>query len=110
MFKNYFKIALRNLSKHKGDTAINLVGLCVAFSASLLLFLSVFYEFSFDEFHSNADNIYHLYFTIHSKNQIDKSGSMPVPLLPSLKAAYAEVKFGTRYINGGGIVDYNNIK
>ena len=89
MFKNYFKIALRNLSKHKGDTAINLVGLCVAFTASLLLFLSVFYEFSFDKFHTNANNIYHLYFTIHTKNQVEKSGSMRVPLIHSLKAAYA---------------------
>ncbi len=50
MIKNYFKIALRNLAKHKGDTAINLVGLCVAFTAALLLFLSLFYEFSFDKF------------------------------------------------------------
>ncbi|GEO09205.1 ABC transporter permease [Segetibacter aerophilus] len=110
MIKNYFKIALRNLSKHKGDTAINLVGLIVAFSTSLLLFLGVYYEFSFDKFHKNGDDIYHLYFTTHTKNQVEKSGSMPVPLLPSLKAAYPEVKYGTRYVNGAGIVDYNNKK
>ena len=101
-------MAVRNLSKHKGDTAINLVGLCVAFTTALLLFLSVYYEFSFDKFHQNADNLYHLYFTTHSKNQVEKSSSMPVPLLPSLKAAYPEVKFGSRFINGGGIVNYNN--
>lgn len=50
MLKNYLKIAWRNLSKHKGDTVINLLGLCVAFTAALLLFLSVFFEFSYDNF------------------------------------------------------------
>jgi putative ABC transport system permease protein len=110
MFRNYIKIGLRNLSKHKGDTTINLLGLCVAFTSALLLFLSVFYEFSFDKFHKNADNIYHLYFTTYNKNQVDHSSSMPVPLLPALKAAYPEVKMGTRFINGAGIIDYNNKK
>src|SRR3954464_16791 len=108
MFKNYFKIAIRNLSRHRGDTAINLVGLCVAFTAALMLFLSVFYEFSFDKFHKNGGNIYHLYFTTHTARQVEKSSSMPVPLLPTLQASYPEVRFGTRYVNGAGIIAYNN--
>ncbi|MCW3107407.1 MAG: MacB-like core protein, partial [Segetibacter sp.] len=110
MLKNYLKITLRSLSKHKGDTAINLVGLCVAFTSALLLFLSVFYEFSFDHFHKNANNIYHLYFNTHRAKQEELSGSMPTPLLPALKASFSEVKMGTRIINSGGIITYNDKK
>ncbi len=69
MFKNYLKIAWRNLGTYKSDTAINLTGLCVAFTASLLLFFSVYYEFSFEKFHKNADDIYHLYFNIQDPKE-----------------------------------------
>ena len=110
MLKNYFKITLRNLSKHKGDTAINLTGLCVAFTSALLLFLSVFYEFSFDRFHKNANNIYHLYFNTHRAKQAELSGSMPTPLLPALKASFPEVKLGTRIINSAAIITYKDKK
>ena len=104
------KIAWRNLGKHKGDTVINLVGLCVAFTCSLLLFLSVYYEFSFDCFHKNAKSIYHLYFKTNTPEGEEESTAMPVPLLPTLKETYPEIKYGARYINRGGVVQYNDKK
>ncbi|MBA3673888.1 MAG: hypothetical protein H0W75_02870 [Chitinophagaceae bacterium] len=85
MFKNYLKIAWRNLGTYKSDTAINLTGLCVAFTASLLLFLSVYYEFSFDKFHKNADDIYHFYFKIQDPKETSTTSTMPVPLLKEFK-------------------------
>lgn len=63
-----------------------------------------------DQFQKNGGDIYHIYFITHTKNQVEKSGSMPVPFLPSLKASYPEIKYGTRYMNGAGIVDYDNKK
>ena len=110
MFQNYLKIAWRNMGKHKGDTAINLVGLCVAFTSALLLFLSVYYEFSFDRFHKNASSIYHLYLKIYARDGEDASNAMPAPLTPALKQAYPEIKYGARYINGAGVVQYNDKK
>ncbi|MBD0296968.1 MAG: ABC transporter permease, partial [Flavisolibacter sp.] len=110
MIKNYFKIAWRNLGRHKGDTAINLVGLCVAFTCALLLFLSVYYEFSFDRFHKNAAHIYHVYFKTLRPEGEDLSAAMPVPLLSSLKQTYPEIKYGARYINTGGVVQYKDKK
>lgn len=110
MFKNYFKIAWRNVNRHKADTTVNLVGLCVAFTAALLLFLSVYYELSFDRFHKNGDNIYHLYLKIQTPKEAETNGAMPVPLLPALQAAYPEIKYGVRYINRGGTIRYKDKK
>jgi ABC-type antimicrobial peptide transport system permease subunit len=110
VFRNYLTIAFRNLVKHKGDTTINLVGLCVAFTAALLLFLSVYYEFSFDRFHKNVDNIYTLYFKTNKADKVEMSSSMATPLLPALKAAYPDVEHGVRYINHNAVVRHGEKK
>jgi putative ABC transport system permease protein len=110
MLRNYLKLAWRNMGKHKADTTINLVGLCVAFTCALLLFLSVYYEFSYDRFHKNAADIYHLYFKVNKPDRVDIVNAMPAPLMPSLKRIYPEIKYGTRYINGDGVVSYNDKK
>src|SRR5215210_4831712 len=106
MFKSYLKIALRNLAKHKGDTFINLLGLCVAFTCALLLFLSVYYEFSYDRFHQNGSDIYHLYFNISNAKETETTANMPVPLAPSLKEAYPEIKYTARSANTSAVLRY----
>lgn len=58
MFKNYFKISFRNLTKHKGYTAINVVGVAVGLAAFLLLNQYIKFERSYDSFHRNAETIY----------------------------------------------------
>jgi ABC-type antimicrobial peptide transport system permease subunit len=107
MLKTYFKIAWRNLGKHKGDTAINLLGLCVAFTAALLLFLSVFFEFSYDNFHKNKNQIYHVFINVSGTNAT-KSTALPIPMMPSLKEEYPDVQYFSRYISGNGNIRYNN--
>ncbi|RYZ58246.1 MAG: ABC transporter permease, partial [Chitinophagaceae bacterium] len=106
MFRNYLKIAWRNLGKHKGDTAINLVGLCVAFTCALLIFLSVFFEFSYDNFHKNKDRIYHVYTTVAGHDGISQITSAPIPMGPTLKETYPEVEYATRYVSRTGNVRY----
>ena len=58
MIKNYFKAAVRNLSSNKLYSAINIFGLAVGISSSLVIFLIVQYDFSFDKFEKGADRIY----------------------------------------------------
>ena len=53
MLKNYLKIALRHLWKHKLFSGINIFGLGAAIGASLLLMLTALQQFSFDSFHLN---------------------------------------------------------
>ena len=61
MFKNYFKIALRNLQKQKVFALINVFGLSIGIACFTLLLLYAANEFSFDKFHKNAANIYRPY-------------------------------------------------
>ena len=58
MIKNYFLTALRNISRHKGFTFINVTGLAIGLAASLLILLWVQDELSFDKYNLNAENIY----------------------------------------------------
>ncbi|WP_439130388.1 ABC transporter permease [Polaribacter sp.] len=58
MFKNYFKIALRNIAKHKVFSFINVIGLTIGLSASFIIGLMVYYDYTFDNFHKDGDRIY----------------------------------------------------
>ena len=58
MLKNYFKIALRNLVRHKGFSFINILGLAVGMACTILILLWVQDELSYNKFFKNADNTY----------------------------------------------------
>ena len=78
MIKNYLRIAIRNLLRHRVYSTINVAGLTVGIAASLLIFLVVKYELSYDQFQPNYDRIYRV--VTHNKtsdgtddfNQFDK--------------------------------------
>jgi putative ABC transport system permease protein len=61
MFSNFFKTALRNIFRHKTYVIINILGLAVGFACSLLIFLFVIHELSFDKYNKKYDRIYRLY-------------------------------------------------
>ena len=83
MFKNYFKIAFRNLWRNKAFSVINIVGLSVGLACCMLIFLYTMDEVSYDRFNINAANIYHLAADMKSLDgQIHKgssTGDMPGP-------------------------------
>lgn len=58
MIKNFFSIALRTLWNNRVFSAINILGLSIGISASLVIFLLVQYEFSFDKQHPGGERIY----------------------------------------------------
>ena len=58
MFKNYMKIALRNLLKFKVYSFINISGLAIGMACCVLILLYVQDELSYDKYHQNADRIY----------------------------------------------------
>ena len=60
MFKNYFTIALRNLSRNKVYAFINIAGLSIGLACAMLIILYVKDEVSFDKFHNNVNNIYRI--------------------------------------------------
>ncbi len=60
MLKNYFTIAFRNFRHNKIFSLINILGLAIGISASLVIYLIVQYDFSFDKFHKDPEHIYRL--------------------------------------------------
>jgi putative ABC transport system permease protein len=58
MIKNYFKVALRNVLKHKFFSFINILGLTIGMTSCLFIFIYVTDELSYDQFHRNPENIY----------------------------------------------------
>nr|WP_295934191.1 ABC transporter permease [uncultured Dyadobacter sp.] len=106
MFKNYLKIALRNLWKNKGYAFINIVGLSVAFCVSVFLFLTAYFSLSYDNFHVDKDRIYQAYFFSNGPEGVNRAASMPLPITPALKAEYPEIESIARVINGWDVVEY----
>lgn len=60
MFRNYIKIALRNLQRNKIYSFINIMGLSLGLASAMLIILYVKDEVSYDRFHANAKNIYRI--------------------------------------------------
>jgi putative ABC transport system permease protein len=93
MFKNYVKIAFRNLIKHKRYTLINILGLGIGLACFILIMLWVQDELSYDRFHKNCDDIY-----IIIRNNFDKSDASTSRLLASaLKTDLPEVVNATSF-------------
>jgi putative ABC transport system permease protein len=107
MLKNYLKIAWRNLKKHKAYTAINLIGLIVAFSSSILVFLAAYFDLSFDSFHAKAKNTFRIYTQRQMPTGVDYNTVMAYPMAPALKKEFAEIKYAARIKYGSGAVRYN---
>jgi putative ABC transport system permease protein len=70
MFQNYFLTAFRNLRKRKGFSFLNIVGLAIGMASCILLLQYVLFEFSYDNFHENADNIYRLRYDNYRNNEL----------------------------------------
>lgn len=60
MFKNYLITSFRSLMRKQGSTFINLGGLTLGISGTIILFLILQYHTSFDKFHSRYDRIYRI--------------------------------------------------
>ena len=87
MIRNYFKIAWRNLLRHKAYSAINITGLAAGIAACLLIFVVVTFELSYDRFQKNYDRIYRVVtYTKHSDGSEQQNPGVPVPAVEALKA------------------------
>src|SRR5215213_8879541 len=101
MFKNYFKIAFRNLWKNKGYSAINIIGLAMGIATCLLITLYVLDELRFDRFNKKADRIYRINADIKFGGEEQKLAVAPDPMAFTLVKDYPEVENAVRFRNYG---------
>jgi putative ABC transport system permease protein len=96
MFKNYLKIAFRQLTKHKGFSIINISGLALGMTACLLMLMFVVNETSYDNFHPNKDRIFRV-ITDWGKegSRMKFAGAMPA-IAPTLNEEVPEVEVAAR--------------
>ena len=106
MFKNYLKIAGRNLIKNKVFSIANIVGLTCAFAVAILLSMTALFELSFDQFHENKDTAYQLYLTSQTPRGAETSTSNPVPLAGALEDEVSGIKRITRSLSEDALVSY----
>ena len=107
MFKNYLKIAFRNIIKQKLYSIITVIGLAVGITCCLLIMLYVKQELSYDTFYPNTDNIYRIGHSVIRSTRTGVSAAAPTPLAPALKAEYPEIEHITRiYFDSQVLFEY----
>ena len=92
MLKNYFKVALRNLWKSRGFSAINIIGLAAGIGVCLLIVLYVVDELSYDKYNANANRIYRIDADIFFNNTGFNAAVTPKPLAKALKTDCPQVE------------------
>ena len=85
MIKNYFKIAFRNLWKRKIFSLINIAGLAIGISASLIIYLIVQFDLSFDKQHKDGERIYRVVSESSSNGELYKTAGVPLPMFEAIK-------------------------
>ena len=108
MFRNYLKIAFRNLKRRKLIASINIIGLSLGVAVSLLLGVYAHGIMTYDMFHENADDLYYMYRTRATPEggQIDVPDTW-APLVEVVKSEFPGVIDGGRLAGSGALLTYN---
>jgi putative ABC transport system permease protein len=108
MLRSYLRIAVRNLRRHKGYSAINILGLTVGLACFLLIALYVQDEVSYDRFHTNADRIYRV-----TRDFVSPDGTVSLhlghaapPFGPLLKNDFDEIEQIARLLESNSLFTY----
>ena len=110
MIRNYFKIAWRNIVRHKIFTFINVLGLATGICICLVIYGIASFEYSFDTFHPDKERVYRLVAET-VENTGDKGGrdQIPAPIpvaghasLPGLQEMVAYIPYPAKIAIGGG--------
>src|SRR5688572_23722533 len=91
MIKNYLKIAVRNLLRHRVFSFINVTGLAVGMASAILIFLWMYNEISYDRFHTKRDYLYQAWNRGVFDGKLQCWNSTPKILGTSLKQEYPEI-------------------
>lgn len=106
MIKSYLKIFLRNLWKQKGYSTINILGLSIGIACSLLIFLWVRDEISYDNFHVNANQLFLVAQNQNFKTRTITTSNTPAAIAYHLKKDYPEIINATRVHAQSCIIKY----
>lgn len=109
MFKNYLKIALRLIKRHKGYSFINITGLATGIACCLLILIWIRHELSYDRFHEKGEQIFKITIESHrSDGRIEPFSDTQFPLAPALKERYSDIKNSTRIFKANALIRHGS--
>src|SRR5688572_17463533 len=92
MFKNYFLVTIRSLRKNAFYSFINITGLSIGITCTILILLWVFDETSFDKFLPKYDRLYQVWVNAKFDGKINSWTSVPLPTYEAMKTADSNIK------------------
>ena len=98
LLKNYFLSLARNAIRDKFFTLLNLLGLAVGITASILIFIYIQDQLTYDKHNENYERIYRLEGDFFINEKLDQIAIVQIPLAPTLKDEYPEVEEFTRIL------------
>ncbi len=101
MIQNYCLTAIRNLLKHKVYSCINIAGLALGLTCTILILLFIRNEFSFDQHHSKSDRIHKVLRESELGDQVEVSPMTSGALAPAMRDEIPEVEYAIRYFSNG---------
>ena len=106
MWKNYLKIAVRNLLRHKLYSLINVSGLAIGMTCFFLIFGFVRFEMGYDRHHEDAERIYRIIRRMRYEpgDRISERVNTGAPLLPLIQGELPGIEHAARLRESGGIV------
>jgi putative ABC transport system permease protein len=97
MWRNFFTVALRNISKNRVFTLINVSGLAISLASSILILLFIIKELSFDRFNEHADRICRLYIDGGIGEQTFRGAWTSMIMAPTFTAEIPEIENYVRF-------------
>lgn len=98
MFKNYLKLAARNLMKHKTFSFINIFGLSIGLTCCMLIALYIFHEYSYDQYHEKGDRVYQLGSIFDMDGEKKPGATVPAALAGTMEREFPEIEGTTRLL------------
>lgn len=110
MFRNYLRIAWRNLSKHKAFASINIFGLVIGLTGCLLISLYIRNELSYDQFQEKKDRIARVIMSYAFSGNVasHKGNFSSIRVAPVLKRTFPEVEDAVRMARYERIITYED--
>ncbi|MFT4022679.1 MAG: ABC transporter permease [Flavihumibacter sp.] len=96
MLWNYLKIGCRNLLKNKGFSVINIAGLAIGMASAILIFLWIYDETTYEQFHEKKDRIYEAWNLAHFSGELHAWNTTPKVLASAVQKDLPEVEKTTR--------------
>jgi putative ABC transport system permease protein len=101
MFRNYLKIAVRNLKRHKFISFVNIVGLTLGLTSCLLILAYFMDEIKYDNYHKNAGRLYRVAFDYKWKTGDIHTATTSGAMGPMLQQNFPEIEKSTRFFTEG---------